>query len=205
MRVVQESWPATVAAHRAKLGMTQQEYANLLNGNLKRRYDRTKVSGWESGGVKVPAAVLDLIIELSQSDIRRPSRMITVAVANQKGGVGKTAVAVNLAYSLAHMGYRTLLADADPQSNATYHVGMTADELVKRDADGLTLYHAISQGADLASVIAPTFFDNLSLVPADISLSNANIDLIVNAIKGTSVLRKRLASVEGTYDQTLTH
>ena len=198
-----EGAATTVASHRASLGLSQLEYATWLNTQLDRKYDRHKVSSWEAGNAKPPAVVIDLIFSTKSRTIRRPPKMVTVAVANQKGGVGKTAVSVNLAYYLATLGYRTLLADADSQGNATLHVGMTAAEVIERDAAGLTIFHSIAKGRGMADVVAPTFQENLFLAPAAISLANANLEIALNPANGTGSLRRRLAAISGDYDFTI--
>src|SRR6188472_1739760 len=89
-----------------------------------------------------------------------------VAVANQKGGVGKTTTAINLATSIAIAGHRVLLVDMDPQANLTSGVGLKG----KRAADG-TVYEALVTDGDPAGFVMATAIDRLWLMPADRQLT----------------------------------
>ncbi len=93
-----------------------------------------------------------------------------VAIANQKGGVGKTTTAVNLGAALAEKNQRILLVDLDPQGNATSSIGM-------QDFEGETLYDPLLGSAPMAERILPTRLDNLFLIPADLDLAGAEVEI----------------------------
>jgi chromosome partitioning protein len=119
--------------------------------------------------------------------------MRVISVANQKGGVGKTTTAVNLAFGLAKAGKSTLLLDMDPQANTTLAVvGMSEPEE--------TIYHVLIHDLPLSQVILSSSQDNLSLVPSDIDLAGAEAELI-GQIGGQSLLRNKLRSgLDRDYD-----
>jgi chromosome partitioning protein len=110
-----------------------------------------------------------------------------VAVVNQKGGVGKTTTAINLAAAMAEVGHSALLVDLDPQANSTSGLGL--DPARAR----LSSYHLLSGEATLEQVIQPTGVSGLALVPSHIDLAGAEIELAAMPER-ESLLRKALAS-----------
>src|SRR5256885_2840575 len=119
--------------------------------------------------------------------------MKTIAVANQKGGVGKTTTAVNLAAIIASWGHRVLLVDTDPQGNATSGIG------VQRGSFRKTLYHSLILDEPLSAVILPTSTASLDVVPANKDLAGAEIEL-VDMEQRQFRLKRAPASVEANYD-----
>jgi chromosome partitioning protein len=97
-------------------------------------------------------------------------RTKVIAVANQKGGVGKTTTSVNLSACLAAVGQRVLLVDLDSQANATSGLGF-------EKAEGASAYHALLGETDLESKIQPTPYSNLSIVPSEVDMCGAEIEL----------------------------
>jgi len=95
-----------------------------------------------------------------------------IAVANQKGGVGKTTTAINLASSFAAAEVNTLLVDCDPQSNATSGLGLV------KDPERINTYHLLMGAASLDQAIQPTEIEQLWLVPAHKNMIGANIELV---------------------------
>ncbi len=116
-----------------------------------------------------------------------------VAVANQKGGVGKTTTAINLAASVASKGHRVLLVDFDPQGNASSGVGYP------RTRVELSIYDALLGDVTLADVIRPTDITTLWVAPATTDLVGAEIELI-GADRRERVLADALAEVAASYD-----
>ena len=117
-----------------------------------------------------------------------------ISIANQKGGVGKTTTAVNVATGLAAMGYKTLLLDLDAQSNATTGVGINPQEIP------CGTYELIRQEKTLQDVIQPTFIPNLYLCPSSFDLSGVDIEL-VNQVDREYRIRDQLS--QSTFDYIL--
>lgn len=111
-----------------------------------------------------------------------------IAVANQKGGVGKTTTAVNLATALAAIGQRVVLVDLDPQGNATTGLG------VRRADVKTSIYNVLTEDAPLASALLPTKVNNLMIVPSALDLSGADLEMAALPAR-ESRLRQAFASL----------
>lgn len=120
-------------------------------------------------------------------------RARTIAVANQKGGVGKTTTAINLAAGLALAERRTLLADLDPQGNATTGLG------VQKAGLDPTVYQVLVSGDPVDKAISTTAFQHLQLLRADIDLVGAEIELVALEDREQRLARA-LSDIEGAYD-----
>jgi chromosome partitioning protein len=120
----------------------------------------------------------------------------SIAVANQKGGVGKTTTAVNLAAIIASRGNRVLLVDADPQGNATSGIG------IQRGSFRRGLYHSLVLDEPLAGIIQPNILPSLDVVPSNKDLAGAEVELVEIARREFR-LKDALSSVEANYDYVI--
>ena len=113
-----------------------------------------------------------------------------VALANQKGGVGKTTTAINLGAALARLGQPVLIIDMDPQANASAGLGLRAPE-------GKSTYQLLLGQAGLGAVVLPTAFDGLSIVPSTSDLAGAEVELTSMMAREYQLKR----AIEGEYER----
>jgi len=116
-----------------------------------------------------------------------------IAIANQKGGVGKTTTAINIAAYLSHYGYKTLLIDMDPQSNATSGFGIPQADIA------ISAYSLIIYSEDPNKAMIKTPYENLNLIPSTKQLSGAEVEL-VTVFKREYRLKEALQKLDENYD-----
>jgi chromosome partitioning protein len=133
---------------RESLKRSQGELRLILNTRLGRAYDKSRLSRWENDREAIPA---DVAIEMNNLHSQRTVHGKIIALANQKGGVGKTTSALNLTIAFSRLGYRTLLVDMDPQASATDWI-LSADGLAVHRS-GRSCPHVILRGASISECI----------------------------------------------------
>ena len=116
-----------------------------------------------------------------------------IAVANQKGGVGKTTTAINLAACLAEAGKRVLAIDLDPQGNMTSGLGVDKNEVEN------TVYELILDECTIEESIKDTVVEGLQIIPSNVNLAGAEIELL-GIDEKEYILKKAVESIEGNYD-----
>ncbi len=119
-----------------------------------------------------------------------------IAIANQKGGVGKTTTAINLAASLAALEKKVIIIDADPQANATSGIGIDTRQVKS------TVYDCLVDGKAPADAVMLTSVENLSIMPSNIDLVGAEIEMLEMPDR-EKILRRILTSISGNYDYVI--
>ncbi|MCL5069616.1 MAG: AAA family ATPase, partial [Actinobacteria bacterium] len=116
-----------------------------------------------------------------------------IAIANQKGGVGKSTTAVNMSSCLGDLGYKTLLIDLDPQSNSTSGLGITREQVDKN------IYDILISNEEPQNAILKTPFDNLYIIPSSIQLAGAEVEL-VSTLKREYKLQHTIEKIKQDFD-----
>ena len=132
----------------------------------------SEASGTQPTAVQRPSKAPRDAPEISGAALAASRRARIIAVANQKGGVGKSTTAVSLGASLAELGYRVLVVDLDPQGNASTGLG------IRHEEREVTVYDVLADEAPIEQAIVPTPIDNLFAIPSTIDLAGAEIELV---------------------------
>jgi chromosome partitioning protein len=201
--------------YREARGLDQKLFLDWLRTEVGRKYDQSRLSRWENDAETVPWRLSTFFQNLPDwaPNAEREGKMsvasepveqppapagdragIIVAVANQKGGVGKTTTSVNLTAAMAAAGWKVLLIDADSQANATMHVGHDWRRLEKEKA---TLYYSLRADRPLSDITIRT--GDFDLVPSGIKLSEADLELITET-GGQTILKGVIEDVRSNYD-----
>ncbi|MSR88239.1 MAG: ParA family protein [Candidatus Margulisbacteria bacterium] len=120
-------------------------------------------------------------------------KAITLSIVNQKGGVGKTTTAINLASYLSDHNRKVLLIDLDPQANATSGIGLRPEKIDKN------IYDFLIDGVSISEVLYPTPFENLHVIPSSKDLAGAEVEM-VGMVSRETLLKKQLEEASSFYD-----
>ncbi|CEF57409.1 AAA family ATPase [Acetobacter ghanensis] len=185
--------------YRDRLSLSQSQLKDLLNERLNRNYDRHTISRWENGKQPIPA---DVANELEALVNRAPRETTVISFANQKGGVGKTTSALNIAFALTRLNFRVLLIDADPQASATS--ALVGSDIVSLYRNKKTLDAALLKDEPVTNIILPKDYELTDERSLPFSLICSHIDLAevdVRREPGTEgLLREAIAKIKADYD-----
>jgi chromosome partitioning protein len=181
---------------RQELRLSQSEFADRLTQQSGRSYDKSNVSRWENGREPIPDDVAARIAAMSAAP---PADARVLVLANQKGGVGKTTSALNIAYAFSRLGQRVLLVDMDPQATAT--IALLGEASVAAYRQGRTIAHVILQGSKLP----PTVVRAAATPALPFDLAASHIDLAETDGRREpgfdAALREALGDVARDYDR----
>jgi chromosome partitioning protein len=182
---------------REERSLSQADFAAWLNERLDRRYDRSKISRWESNSEKIPDALVRFLLKETAIAASKHGPALVVCSANQKGGVGKTTCTVNTASLLAKEGYRVLIIDADPQANATAHMGI--DLVEYEEGRRKSLAHVLREEIAIEHIVVAVGDTGLEIAPSSIELASVEVELTADP-SGPMALRERLQDARQVYD-----
>ncbi len=153
---------------RQRLHLRQRDLKDELNRTLGRNYDVPRISRWEGGREPIPAEVANALRRLTST---LPTKTTVLCFANQKGGVGKTTSAINVASALRMADARVLLVDMDPQATAT--LGMAASRANSLYRDAKTMAHVILRDRPIEEIIIPA--DGAPETACDVASSHIDL------------------------------
>lgn len=193
----------TMRGLRQQLRLSQGELKDGLNERMGRSYDKPKISRWENGREAIPDDVASHLAALVSG---RPRNARAIVLANQKGGVGKTTSALNLAYGLSRNDRRVLLVDMDPQATAT--VGLLAGDSVEAFRQGRTMTSVILGSRPMSEIVigagSPISSDSSFGRPLPFDLAASHIDLAETDGRREpgfdAMLREALEPMRSEYD-----
>lgn len=187
--------PSAAAATDDAAGNTGPNDAASHDDNVTAEHDASSHDAVRADDPAVSSPAMETVVEEPVERVR-PALPRIFAVANQKGGVGKTTTTINLGASLAELGYRVLIIDLDPQGNASTGLGIDSHGLAS------SIYDVLVNETKLEDTVEPTSVKNLFVAPASLDLAGAEIELVA-AFSRETRLKRALDLVRDDYDYVL--